>query len=342
MTVDDASAQGITLAEVESTVGRRVMARATSIQLEVRGEPWGHAVEAEQHGATATSDVGSTAADVRDTGLCGNLMKLRGRVLEGKLTRGQLRAHVMQFSGRTRIVMEAVPELARVLAADAVPTTPVHAGEFELLLGCLRSHFGTYRGPPVASPPVRDVAAAPTPGVTPGARGLRVVIVPDNEESASGAPSSDVSDVTAPSWVAVSPSHLDLDTPSRGTMIPSPAADTATGSGRPGAPSPQDRIAAAAEERARSAQRLAEAAERQAQHAGSAARDSRVTADAVERKEAKLKPNAVRSAYETRRWVACNGGDHVGYLGFDERVDALVEDELDAMSTSYRQSSREK
>ena len=109
---------------------------------------------------------------------------------------------------------------------------------------------------------MRGVALAQA-SVTPGARGLRVVIVPDIEESASGAPSIDVSEVTAPSqsWVSVSPSHLDLDTPSRGRMIPSPTVDTAAGSGRPGAPSPQDRIAAAAEERARSAQRLAEAAE---------------------------------------------------------------------------------
>ena len=333
MTVDEARSQGITLEEIESTVGRRVMARSTSVQLEVRSEPWGHAAESEQRNTVAndaSSDGGSATAEVRDTGLCDNLMKLRSRVLEGKLTRGQLRAHVMQFSGRTRIAMEAVPELARVLAEGAVPTTPVHAGEFELLLGCLRSYFDTYHGPPATSPPVRGAAPAPAPSLTPGARGLRVVIVPDTEESASGAPSSDVSDVTAPStsWVAVSPSHLDLDTPSRGMMIPSPAADTAAGSSRPGAPSPQDRIAAAAEQRAQSAQRLAEAAERQAQHAGSAARDSRVTADAVERKEAKLKPNAVRSAYETRRCVACND---VGYLGHDERVDAPVEDELDAV-----------
>ena len=218
MTVDEARAQGSTLEEVESTAGRRVMERSMSVQLEVHGEPWGHAAESEQHNPTASdasSDVGSTAAAVRGTGLCSNLMKLRSWVLEGKLTSGQLRAGVMQFSGRTRIAMEAVPELARVLAEDAVPTTPVHAGEFELLLGCLRSHFDTYRGPPATSPPVRGAAAAPAPSLTPGARGLRVVIVPDTEESASGAPSSDVSDITAPStsWVAVSPSHLDLDTP---------------------------------------------------------------------------------------------------------------------------------
>jgi len=61
------------------------------------------------------------------------------------------------------------------------------------------------------------------------------------------------------------------------------------------------------------------------------ARDSRVTADAVERKEAKAKPNAHRQTYEARRWVACNGGDHVGYIGRDGRVDAPVEEELDAV-----------
>ena len=286
-------------------------------------------------------------------------MTLRGRVFEGTLTRGQLRAHVMQFSGHTRIVMEDVPELARVLADDAVPSTPVHAGEYELLLGCLRSHFDTYKGPP--APPVAPVvgggaATAPPPppppappglpGVpgtplgsrTAGARGLQVVIVPDDELSSGAAPSSDVSDVTGPSmggatapWVAVSPSALDLDTPSRGTMMPSPAVSSALGGAPPGAPSPQDRIAAASEERARAAQRSADAAERLAQHAGSTARDSRVTADAVERKEAKSKPNAFRQVYETRRWVACNGGDHVGYTGRDERVDAPIEDELDAV-----------
>ena len=286
-------------------------------------------------------------------------MTLRGRVFEGTLTRGQLRAHVMQFSGHTRIVMEDVPELARVLADDAVPSTPVHAGEYELLLGCLRSHFDTYKGPPApplapevgggaaATPPLPPPPAPPgLPGVpgtplgsrTAGARGLQVVIVPDDELSSGAAPSSDVSDVTGPSmggatapWVAVSPSALDLDTPSRGTMIPSPAVSSALGGAPPGAPSPQDRIAAASEERARAAQRSADAAERLAQHAGSTARDSRVTADAVERKEAKSKPNAFRQVYETRRWVACNGGDHVGYTGRDERVEAPIEDELDAV-----------
>ena len=297
----------------------------------------------------------------RDEGLCDNLMKLRGRVLEGKLTRGQLRAHAMQFSGHTRIVMEDVPELARVLADDEVPSTPVHAGEFELLLGCLRSHFDTYKGPPapplapegggalggtpIAPPPPPAPPGLPAVPGTPlgsraaGARGLRVVVVPDDELSAGGAaPSSDVSDVTGPSmggatasWVAVTPSALDLDTPSRGTMMPGPAVSSALGAAPPGAPSPQDRIAAASEERARAAQRSADAAERLAQHAGSTARDSRVTADAVERKEAKSKPNAFRQAYETRRWVACNGGDHVGYIGRDERVDAPVEDELDTV-----------
>ena len=175
---------------------------------------------------------------------------------------------------------------------------------------------------------------------TAGARGLRVVVVPDDELSTEGgvAPSSDVLDVTGPStggatasWVAVSPSALDLDTPSRGTMMPSPAASSALGAVPPGAPSPQDRIASASEDRARAAQRSADAAERLAQHAGSTARDSRVTADAVERKEAKAKPNAFRQAYETHRWVACNGGDHVGYIGRDERVDAPVEEELDAV-----------
>ena len=171
----------------------------------------------------------------RDEGLCGNLMKLRGRVLEGKLTRGQLRAHAMQFSGHTRIAMEDAPELARVLADDEVPSTPVHAGEFELLLGCLRSHFDTYKGPPapplapggggalggtpIAPPPPPAPPGLPAVPGTPlgsraaGARGLRVVVVPDDDLSAGGAaPSSDVSDVTGPSmggttasWVAVTP-----------------------------------------------------------------------------------------------------------------------------------------
>ena len=76
-----------------------------------------------------------------------------------------------------------------------------------------------------------QVPGTPLGARTAGARGLRVVVVPDDELSADGgvAPSSGVSDVTGPStggatasWVAVSPSALDLDTPSRGSMIPSP------------------------------------------------------------------------------------------------------------------------
>ena len=357
LTVADGEARGITLNEVAaSTVGRRVMARSTSVDLLAVHETTSLG---SQHSGTGLPVANNERQIAHDEALCDKLMTLRGRVFEGTLTRGQLRAHVMQFSGHTRIVMEDVPDLARVLADDAVPSTPVHAGEYELLLGCLRSHFDTYKGPPApplapvvgggagATPPPPPPPAPPgLPGVpgtplgsrTAGARGLQVVIVPDDELSGGAAPSSDVSDVTGPSmggatapWVAVSPSALDLDTPSRGTMIPSPAVSSALGGAPPGAPSPQDRIAAASEERARAAQRSADAAERLAQHAGSTARDSRVTADAVERKEAKSKPNAFRQVYETRRWVACNGGDHVGYTGRDERVEAPIEDELDAV-----------
>ena len=127
------------------------------------------------------------------------------------------------------------------LTTRCVPSTPVHAGEFELLLGCLRSHFGTYKGPPApplapggvgalgstptppppppAPPGLPAVPGTPLGSRTAGSRGLRVVVVPDDELSSGGAaPSSGVSDVTGPSmggatasWVAVTPSALDLD-----------------------------------------------------------------------------------------------------------------------------------
>ena len=58
------------------------------------------------------------------------------------------------------------------LTTRCVPSTPVHAGEFELLLGCLRSHFGTYKGPP--APPlapggVGALGSTPTPPPPPPA-----------------------------------------------------------------------------------------------------------------------------------------------------------------------------
>ena len=59
--------------------------------------------------------------------------------------------------------------------------------------------------------------------------------------------------------------------------------------------------------------------------------DSRITADASERADATLHPNAFRQKYETRRWVACIGGDHTGYKGYDERSDSLVSEEIDAV-----------
>ena len=119
------------------------MARSTSVDLLAVHETTSLG---SQHSGTGLPVANNERQIAHDEALCDKLMTLRGRVFEGTLTRGQLRAHVMQFSGHTRIVMEDVPDLARVFADDAVPSTPVHAGEYELLLGCLRSHFDTYKG----------------------------------------------------------------------------------------------------------------------------------------------------------------------------------------------------
>ena len=80
LAVADAEARGTTLAEVESTAGRRVMARSTSVHLEVREEPK-HEAHDDEGSASGWSD-GSAAANERDEGLCDNLMKLR-RFAEG-------------------------------------------------------------------------------------------------------------------------------------------------------------------------------------------------------------------------------------------------------------------
>ena len=255
--------------------------------------------------------------------------------------------------------MEDVPELARVLADDVVPATPVHAGEFELLLGCLRSHFDTYKGPPPPSLAPEGGGAlggSPTapPPAPPGFPGTRHALGRAHGGRSRLACSRRAGRrVERRRWRRAVQwrfgRHGSFDGRSHGLLGRSFAfgarprhavawlhdsesdCRSARGAVPPGAPSPQDRIAAASEERVRAAQRSADAAERPAQHAGSTARDSRVTADAVERKEAKAKPNAFRQAYETHRWVACNGGDHVGYIGRDERVDAPLEEELDAV-----------
>ena len=207
----EGAARGITLNEVAtSTVGRRVMARSTSVHLEVHEAP-SLGTPSDDGSAAGLSAASNERRIERDKALCGTLMRLRGRVLEGKITRGQLRAHAVQFSGHTRIVMEDVLDLARVLADDAVPATLVHAGEFELLLACLQSHFDTYAGPPPpplapesggalggspaapqSAPPGLPMPGTPLGSRTAGARGLRVVVVSDDGLSVGGgvAPSS--------------------------------------------------------------------------------------------------------------------------------------------------------
>ena len=95
LAVEEGEARGITLNEVAaSTVGRRVMARSTSVHLEVRETP-SRGSHDDDGSAAGLSAASNERRIERDEGLCDNLMKLRGRVLEGKLTCGQLHAHAM-------------------------------------------------------------------------------------------------------------------------------------------------------------------------------------------------------------------------------------------------------
>ena len=144
-----------------------------------------------------------------------------------------------------------------------------------------------------------------------------------------------MSGITATSWVDVAPSELAMggaeDSPSRGMMMPMPGLSTSAPPPPIGAPTPHEALIQGQQQLLAAAQRSADAHELAARAVSSTARDSRITADASERADAKLRPNAFREKYETRRWVACNDGDHTGYKGYDERSDSLVSEELGAV-----------
>lgn len=259
-----------------------------------------------------------TAAErTRDSALCDGLAKLRSRVQGGTLTRGQLRAHVMHLSGLSREACGRVPMLRMLLASDAVPTAPVHMGDFDSLLACMNAYV-TSQYPPPAPPAPSSGGPLVTPAA-PSTKRICTLVVDDSDAQAPAASGSDgtpqtfsttLPDITASSWADVAPSSLAMsgadDTPSRGRMMPMPGTSTSVPPPSGGVPTPHEALIQGQQQLLVAAQRSADAHELAARAVSSTARDSRITADASERADAKLRPNAFRQKHETRRWVACN------------------------------------